>query len=250
MIEPDQRLEACSRVWRACDSRQSRLTCAAAKPRRVRRAGTGKSVCCLSIIGGRARGGYRRVLAKYDRTDRGRGQEHPPPWLSPVPERRLVFDPHRAECRGADPRNFPFICPRCSTRSRLQIAMGGCPPRRTQISSTVRRNDLGAGVARALALDPEPCSATIRLRGSTQSPRGGRPKSCRFRTLASPSPITHDPTHCTRCDRVAVLAEKHVIGVGTIPELLALDHPWIQEYFNGPRGRNAGASYKHEGAVA
>ena len=24
-----------------------------------------------------------------------------------------------------------------------------------------------------------------------------------------------------------------------IPELLATDHPWIQEYFNGPRGRAA-----------
>ena len=41
------------------------------------------------------------------------------------------------------------------------------------------------------------------------------------------------------CDRVAVLADKHVVAVGTIPELLALDHPWIQEYFNGPRGRAA-----------
>jgi len=30
-----------------------------------------------------------------------------------------------------------------------------------------------------------------------------------------------------------------VVAVGTIPELLALDHPWIQEYFNGPRGRAA-----------
>jgi phospholipid/cholesterol/gamma-HCH transport system ATP-binding protein len=36
-----------------------------------------------------------------------------------------------------------------------------------------------------------------------------------------------------------VLADKRVIAVGTIPELLALDHPWIQEYFNGPRGRVA-----------
>ena len=41
------------------------------------------------------------------------------------------------------------------------------------------------------------------------------------------------------CDRVAVLAEKKVIAVGTIPELLATEHPWIQDYFNGPRGRAA-----------
>ena len=38
---------------------------------------------------------------------------------------------------------------------------------------------------------------------------------------------------------MAVLADKKVIAVGTIDELLALDHPWIQEYFNGPRGRAA-----------
>jgi phospholipid/cholesterol/gamma-HCH transport system ATP-binding protein len=41
---------------------------------------------------------------------------------------------------------------------------------------------------------------------------------------------------------VAVLADKKVIAVGTIDELLALDHPWIQEYFNGPRGRAATAT--------
>src|SRR3546814_7338748 len=52
--------------------------------------------------------------------------------------------------------------------------------------------------------------------------------------------ITHDlDTLYAICDRVAVLADKQVIAVGTIPELLALDHPWIQEYFNGPRGRAA-----------
>jgi len=52
--------------------------------------------------------------------------------------------------------------------------------------------------------------------------------------------ITHDlDTLYAICDRVAVLADKKVIAVGTIDELLALDHPWIQEYFNGPRGRAA-----------
>ena len=55
--------------------------------------------------------------------------------------------------------------------------------------------------------------------------------------------ITHDlDTLYAICDRVAVLADRKVIGVGTIPELLAMDHPWIQEYFNGPRGRAATAA--------
>ena len=43
-------------------------------------------------------------------------------------------------------------------------------------------------------------------------------------------------------EREAGIAVK-VIAVGTIPELLKSDHPWIQEYFNGPRGRAA-----HSGA--
>jgi len=57
--------------------------------------------------------------------------------------------------------------------------------------------------------------------------------------------ITHDlDTLWAICDRVAVLADKKVVAVGTIEELLALDHPWIQEYFNGPRGRAAAAGLK------
>jgi phospholipid/cholesterol/gamma-HCH transport system ATP-binding protein len=57
--------------------------------------------------------------------------------------------------------------------------------------------------------------------------------------------ITHDlDTLHAICDRVAVLADQRVIAVGTIDELLALDHPWIQEYFNGPRGRLASAGKK------
>ena len=58
--------------------------------------------------------------------------------------------------------------------------------------------------------------------------------------------ITHDlDTLYAICDRVAVLADKKVVAVGTIEELLALDHEWIQEYFKGPRGR-AASHVKHE----
>lgn len=54
--------------------------------------------------------------------------------------------------------------------------------------------------------------------------------------------ITHDlDTLHAICDRVAVLADRKVIACSPIEELLALDHPWIQEYFNGPRGRAASA---------
>ena len=37
---------------------------------------------------------------------------------------------------------------------------------------------------------------------------------------------------------IAVLLDKRVV-VGTMEELLVYDHPWVKEYFHGPRGRAA-----------
>jgi phospholipid/cholesterol/gamma-HCH transport system ATP-binding protein len=48
---------------------------------------------------------------------------------------------------------------------------------------------------------------------------------------------------------VAVIADKKIIAVGTIPELIATRHPWIEEYFNGPRGRAAQASHDRNQAA-
>jgi len=54
--------------------------------------------------------------------------------------------------------------------------------------------------------------------------------------------VTHDvDTLGVTCDRIAVLGEKRVIAVGTMDELRQAEHPWIQEYFGGPRGRAVAA---------
>jgi phospholipid/cholesterol/gamma-HCH transport system ATP-binding protein len=49
--------------------------------------------------------------------------------------------------------------------------------------------------------------------------------------------ITHDlDTLARTCDRVAVLVDGKVI-VDTLERIVANDHPWIQQYFHGARGR-------------
>lgn len=50
--------------------------------------------------------------------------------------------------------------------------------------------------------------------------------------------VTHDlDTLYTICDRVAVLAQKRVLITDTLEAVAAMDDPWIQDYFHGPRGR-------------
>jgi len=102
-----------------------------------------------------------------------------------------------------------------------------------------------AGLARALALDPELLfldEPTAGLDPISAQNFDELILSLRGKLDLTVFLITHDlDTLYAICDRVAVLADRKVVAVGTIEQLLALDHPWIQEYFNGPRGRAAAA---------
>ena len=98
-----------------------------------------------------------------------------------------------------------------------------------------------AGLARALAMDPdilfldEPTSGLDPI-GAGQFDDLIHDLS---RTLGlTVVMITHDLDSLhSICDRVAVLAEKRVIANAPVDEVAHIDHPWIQEYFGGPRGR-------------
>jgi len=129
--------------------------------------------------------------------------------------------------------------------SAYKISMSGLPPDAgnkfpSELSGGMRKR---AGIARALALDPEllfldePTAGLDPIGAAAFDALIGELKAALGLTVLL---ITHDlDTLYAICDRVAVLADRKVVAVGTIEQLLALDHSWIQEYFNGPRGRAA-----------
>lgn len=52
--------------------------------------------------------------------------------------------------------------------------------------------------------------------------------------------VTHDlDTLFTVCDRVAVLGDKKILINAPLKDVMEFDHPWVQEYFKGPRARAA-----------
>jgi len=146
---------------------------------------------------------------------------------------------------------FPFIKePLLDEIASYKIAMSGLPENAgpkypAELSGGMKKR---AGLARALALDPELLFLDEPTSGL--DPIGAAAfdeliEGLKEKLELTVFLITHDlDSLWAICDRVAVLADRRVVAVGTIEELLALDHPWIQEYFNGPRGRAAQAGLK------
>jgi len=137
-----------------------------------------------------------------------------------------------------------------------KISMSGLPADAgakfpAELSGGMRKR---AGIARALSLDPEllfldePTAGLDPIGAAAFDQLIGELREALGLTVFL---ITHDlDTLYAICDRVAVLADRKVVAIGTIPELLALDHDWIQEYFKGPRGRAAARINEREEARA
>ncbi|RAN33773.1 ABC transporter ATP-binding protein [Hyphomonas pacifica] len=127
----------------------------------------------------------------------------------------------------------------------MKILMAGLEPSASakfpsDLSGGMRKR---AALARALALDPEllfldePTAGLDPITAAAFDELIRRLQKALGLTVFL---VTHDvDTLNATCDRIAVLGDKHVLAVGTIDELRAFDHPWVQEYFGGPRGRAA-----------
>jgi phospholipid/cholesterol/gamma-HCH transport system ATP-binding protein len=127
----------------------------------------------------------------------------------------------------------------------LKVKLAGLPAETvnklpSQLSGGMRKR---AGLARALALDPPLLFLDEPTAGL--DPIGAAAFDRLIKTLQEALGltvflITHDlDTLYAICDRVAVLADRKVVATAPLPEIERLDHPWVQDYFHGPRARAA-----------
>ena len=128
--------------------------------------------------------------------------------------------------------------------ARLKIQMVGLPREAgakypSELSGGMRKR---ASLARALALDPQVVFLDEPTAGL--DPIGAAAFDDLIRDLQrslnlTVVMVTHDlDSLAAICDRIAVLIDKKII-VDTLEALTRHPHPWIQDYFHGPRARAA-----------
>ncbi len=127
-----------------------------------------------------------------------------------------------------------------------KVTMAGLPPEAackfpSELSGGMRKR---AALARALALDPKILFLDEPTAGL--DPIGAAKFDTLVRELSKSLGltvflVTHDlDTIVTVCDRVAVIGDKKVLINAPLEDVVKFDHPWVQEYFGGPRARAVG----------
>lgn len=130
----------------------------------------------------------------------------------------------------------------------MKIHMVGLPPE----SAVLYPADLSggmkkrAGLARSLALDPQILFLDEPTAGL--DPIGAHAFDTLILKLREAMDltvlmVTHDlDSLYAICDRVAVLVDKRIAVYDSLDVVAKYEHPWVQEYFGGPRSRAAMAT--------
>jgi phospholipid/cholesterol/gamma-HCH transport system ATP-binding protein len=127
----------------------------------------------------------------------------------------------------------------------LKIQLVGLPPGAGALNPSELSGGMikRAGLARALALDPEllfldePTSGLDPISAAAFDALIEELSDSLALTVFM---ITHDLDSLYKItDQVAVIADKKVVAMAPVRELEESDHPWIKAYFHGERGRMA-----------
>lgn len=120
------------------------------------------------------------------------------------------------------------------------LEQDAAPKKPADLSGGMRKR---AALARALALDPDLLFLDEPTAGL--DPISANRFDMLIRSLSESLGltvflVTHDlDTLVATCDRIAVLNHGKVLAIGPLEEVRQNPHPWIQDYFSGPRGRAA-----------
>ena len=209
--------------------------------------GSGKSVLLRSIVGlNRSHAGDIRVLGRDIRALRGRARK------ALLARIGVLFQSGALFSGLTVAENIALVlkthtglpAARIDRLARQKIDMAGLPQDTAgkmpaQLSGGMRTR---AGLARALALDPEIVFLDEPTAGL--DPIGAADFDRLIRELQQSLGltvfmVTHDLNSLVAtADRIAVLVDRK-IRVGPLDVLLNDPHPWIQAYFHGPRAKAA-----------
>jgi phospholipid/cholesterol/gamma-HCH transport system ATP-binding protein len=209
--------------------------------------GTGKSVLLRTIVGlNQARRGTIEIMGINTRKVHGRAEHELLSHIGVQFQDGALFSSLSVAENIIVPIREHAALDEDSMRAiaALKIALVGLPAdagnkKPAELSGGMRKR---ASLARALALDPDVLFLDEPTAGL--DPIGAAHydvlvKNLRDSLGVTIVMVTHDlDSLYAACDRIAVLLDKRVVA-GTMEEMLAYDHPWVREYFHGPRGRAA-----------
>lgn len=209
--------------------------------------GTGKSVLLRSIIGlNQIRSGTIEVFGhNTDHLSEAEWREIEMRWGVLFQEGALFSSQTVAENIQVPLREYTDMNQELMNEiASMKLSMVGlsedtAPKHPSELSGGMKKR---AGLARALALDPEIVfldEPTSGLDPISANMFDELVKDLQKSLNLTVFMVTHDLDSLrATTDRIAVLVDKKIV-VGTMDELRRNPHPWIQEYFSGPRGRAA-----------